>query len=207
MKIKLRQKIEEDVFDYVQLTSVLAGYGNIRAKIGRLLASGEIIRLKKGLYTFPEYLRKAPLNSCVVANMLYGPSYVSCDYALSYYGMIPEKVQLVTSMTAGRSCEFETPIGSFVYFSRQAQDYSIGIESGNSGNCNFLIASREKAIYDKALTDKRFTGNDIMAYCLDDLRLEDEALHRLNCEVFMALQAVARGKLAKLVNFLLEINQ
>lgn len=207
MAINLKRQIEEDVFDYVQLTAALAGYGNIRTKIGRLLASGEIIRIKKGLYTFPEYLRKAPLNSCVVANMLYGPSYVSCEYALSYYGMIPEKVELVTSMTTGRSREFETPVGCFAYFSHKALDYSIGVESGNSGNCNFLIASREKAIYDKALTDKRFTGGGILEYCLEDLRLEEDTLHRLDVRVLMALQAAARGRMGKLVNFLLEINQ
>lgn len=207
MATPLRQQIEADIFDYAQLTDALAGYGNIRAKIGRLLAAGEVIRIKKGLYAFPEYLRKAPLNPCVIANMLYGPSYVSCDYALAYYGMIPEKVELVTSMTTGRPREFETPVGNFAYFQRNAADYSIGIESGDSGNGGFLIASREKAIYDKAQTDKRFTGNDIREYLLDDLRLEEDALPQLKRDVLMELRMAARGRMAKLVNFLGDVQK
>ena len=113
MNIGIRQLIESDVFDYAQLIDVLSGYGNVRAKIGRLLASGEIIRIKKGIYTFPEYLRRFPLNPCVLANMIYGPSYVSSDYALSYYGLIPERVELVTSMTTGRPRRFSTLVGNF----------------------------------------------------------------------------------------------
>jgi len=204
MKIPLRQKIENDVFDYAQLTDALAGYDNIRGKIGRLLASGEVIRIKKGLYTFPEYLRKAPLNSCVIANMLYGPSYVSCDYALSYYGMIPEKVELVTSMTTGRPREFVTPVGNFAYLQRNAKDYSIGIESGDSGNGGYLIASREKALYDKALTDKRFTGESVREYLCDDLRIEEDSLRGLNRIMLDELREAARGKTIRLVEFLME---
>jgi len=132
MKLQLRQKITGDLFDYAQLTDVLSGYGNVRTKIGRLLASGEVIRIKKGFYTFPEYLRKAPLNSCAIANMIYGPSYVSCDYALAYYGMIPERVEAVTSMTLGRPREFSTPVGNFIYLQRNAADYSIGIDGMDS---------------------------------------------------------------------------
>lgn len=204
MKIRLRQAINTDVFDYAQLTNALAGYGNIRAKIGRLLASGEAIRIKKGLYVFPEYLRKAPLNPCIIANMLYGPSYVSCDYALSYYGMIPERVELVTSMTTGRPRKFSTPVGNFAYFQRNSSDYSTGIECIDSESGGFLIASREKALYDKVLNDRRFTGEGIREYLLDDLRLEKDSLHHMNRKILLELLKTARGRMAKFADFLLE---
>ena len=138
MSIVLREKIKNDIFDYLQLTDALSSYGNIRGKIGRLLANREIIRIKKGFYTFPEYLRRAPLNPCVLANMLYGPSYVSADYALAYYGLIPERVEVITSMTKGRTRIFSTPLGNFKYFQRNSQDYSIGILCQECAESNFL---------------------------------------------------------------------
>lgn len=176
----LREQIPNDLFDYVQLTDALAEYGNIRMKIGRLLASGEIIRIKKGLYTFPEYLRRNPVNPAVVANMIYGPSYVSSDYALSYYGMIPETVTMVTSMTTGVSRTFTTPLGVFTYHGRHSADYSIGFVNLDDPCGGYLIAAKEKAIYDKALTDRRFDGADVPQYLLEDLRMDEDMLSHLN---------------------------
>ena len=203
MRIFLREKLPYDLFDYAQLSSVLAAYANVRGKIGRLLASGEIIRLKKGLYTFPEYLRRAPLNPCIVANMLYGPSYVSRDFALSHYGMIPETVEMVTSLTTGRPRRFNTPVGTFDYQQRQAADFSIGIENIDSGNGAFLIAGREKALYDKVLTDKRFDGKEVENYLLHDLRLDFDSLVSLDKKLLRELRAVARGRMGVLLDFLL----
>lgn len=204
MKTFLRKYIKTDVFDYVQLTHALTGYANIRGKIGRLIASGEIIRIKKGFYAFPDYLTRSPLNPCVIANMIYGPSYVSCDYALSYYGMIPEKVEQITSMTTGRSRQFDTPVGNYVYYQRHSADYSIGVEWIESNGSGFLIALREKAIYDKVAVDKRFTGKGIEEYLLDDLRIEEDSLYGLNRSVLKELQRTASGKALLLIKFLLE---
>jgi predicted transcriptional regulator of viral defense system len=205
MRSNLREIIPDDVFDYVQLTDALSHYGNVWGKIGRLLASGEIIRIKKGLYTFPEYLRKSPLNSCVIANMLYGPSYVSCDYALAYYGVIPEKVEVVTSMTTGRPREFATPVGAFAYFRNHTASYSIGIDCVESPNGSFLIAAREKALFDKALTDRRFSGEDVETYLSEDLRIELEELENPDRGLLAALRKCARGKMIPFLNCLEEI--
>lgn len=204
MKTLLRKQIETDVFDYLQLTDALADYANIRGKIGRLIASGEIIRIKKGLYAFPDYLRRGTLNSCAIANMIYGPSYVSCDYALSYYGMIPEKVEAVASMTPGRSRRFETPVGNYFYHQRRGADDSVGVERVDLSGVGYLIASPEKALYDKVFVDKRFTGEGIEEYLLEDLRVDEDSLDRLNRSVLEELQKTARGRMSLLVKFLLE---
>ena len=207
MPDNLRLKIQNDIFDYVQLSDALSDFSNIRTKIGRLLASGEIIRIRKGLYTFPEYLRRSPLNPCIVANMIYGPSYVSCDYALSYYGLIPEKVELVTSMTTGRPREFKTPAGTYQYIQHRSNDYACGIRMEEAAGKSFLIAEPEKAVYDKALTDRRFNGTGIAEYLRDDLRLDEEQLQGLNRERFLELHGLARGKMRKLTEYLLETNR
>jgi hypothetical protein len=59
----IRSKITEDVFDYQQLTDLLAEYSKPRDRISQLMSNGDIIRIRKGLYTFPEALRREPTYS------------------------------------------------------------------------------------------------------------------------------------------------
>lgn len=201
----LRSQITTDLFDYATLTGALADYRNVRGKINRLLASGEVIRIKKGLYTFPDYLRRQPLNECVIANMIYGPSYVSEEFALAHYGMIPETVVQITSITRRRPAMFETPVGRFSYDSRLADDYPVGVCSENSALGGFLIATPEKALYDKAAEDRRLTGDDdLQQYFLDDLRVDSDELRNLNVEILNELESVARGRMKRVVKFLRE---
>lgn len=127
MSLDLRSEIKPDLFDYLELTAVLGDYANVRGKIHRLLSGGEIIRIKKGIYTFPEKSRRYPLCLPLVANWLYGPSYVSGDYALARCGLIPETVYTVTSVTTGRPRSFSTPFGNFSYASRLGKVYPIGV--------------------------------------------------------------------------------
>ena len=96
---KIRQKIHLEVFDYQVLMDALAEYRKPRDRITRLLSGGEIVRIKKGLYCFGEAFRREPIIREHLANMIYGPSYVSLEYALSYHGLIPERVETVTSVT------------------------------------------------------------------------------------------------------------
>lgn len=206
--IELRRQINTDVFSYLELTDLLSShYINVRDKITKLLASGDIIRIKKGLYAFSDVLRRRPLNLCAIANLIYGPSYVSCDYALSRYGIIPEKVVKITSVSLGRSRNFYTPLGGFLYFQHKTAAYSVGIswESDDSGN--YLIATPEKALYDKALTDVNFDGGAIGEYLFEDLRIEPEFLTNLNKETLRKLRSMARGRMLKLLAFLEGINE
>ena len=78
---EIRQNVSGEVFDYQVLLEALAGYRKPRDKITRLLTSGAIVRVKKGLYCFGEAFRKEPLCREYLANLIYGPSYVSLEYA------------------------------------------------------------------------------------------------------------------------------
>jgi predicted transcriptional regulator of viral defense system len=93
---KIRAKIHGEIFDYQVLLDTLSGYRKPRDKITRLLAAGAIVRIKKGLYCFGDPFRKEPISREHLANLIYGPSYISIDYALSYYGLIPERVETIT---------------------------------------------------------------------------------------------------------------
>ena len=205
MALILRNEIPYDTFDYLELTSVLSRYANIRGKIHRLLAGGEIIRIKKGLYTFPAGSRRYPLNPVLLANRVYGPSYVSGDYALSYYGLIPERVEEVTSVTVGRSRLFRTPVGRFSYALRFGHDYPIGVNLLETPEGNAFIAAPEKALYDKAADDPRFDGGGIPSYLWDDLRIDRDQVSRFSADLLAELMTCARGRMKKLVNYLVEV--
>ena len=60
----MRQRIPRDVFDYQILLDALSGYSKPRDKITRLLVSGVIVRVKKGLYIFGENHRNVPVRRC-----------------------------------------------------------------------------------------------------------------------------------------------
>jgi hypothetical protein len=111
----LLKSIPYEEFDYQTLLDAVHGYARPRMKISGMLAKGDIVRVKKGLYILGEPLRRHPFCRELLANLIYGPSYVSLEYALHYHGLTPERAETVTSVTCGRSRTFDTPAGTFSY--------------------------------------------------------------------------------------------
>jgi predicted transcriptional regulator of viral defense system len=201
--IDIQRQIGRDIFDYQQLLLCLRDFEKPRDKISRLLAQQNIIRVKKGLYVFGEPFRRRPVCRELLANLIYGPSCVSLDTALSYHGLIPERVEAVTSVTTNRTRAFETPFGMFVY--RQTTDtrYCRGITLCSSGDDSFLIATPEKALIDKVWSDKRLEGTrarDFALYLTQDLRIDPARLAALD---FDLLTGIARAYDSRKINALL----
>ncbi|MFC1799314.1 hypothetical protein ACFL2Z_00170 [Candidatus Eisenbacteria bacterium] len=202
----IRGRIPREVFDYRALMGALSGYNKPRDKITRLLAQGTIIRIKKGLYCFGEALRKEPVSREQIANLIHGPSYVSLEYALAYHGLIPERVEVVTSVTTRRSRRFATPLGAFTYRSLSERRYSTGAVLEPAGRSTFLIATPEKALADKVWTDKGFGGeriSDFAPYLIEDLRIDETALSLLSASRLKAVaSAYSSAKISRLVRYL-----
>jgi hypothetical protein len=180
---EIRGKSGHEVFDYQTLVAALSRYSKPRDKITKLLSSGAIVRIKKGLYCFGDALRKEPVSREYVANLIYGPSYVSLGYALRYHGLTPERVEVVTSVTTRRSRRFTTPLGVFAYRSLRRSRYAKGAMLEAEGNMAFLIATPEKALADRVWADKRFSGQrltDFGPYLFEDLRIDEQALSLLS---------------------------
>ena len=199
----VRKRIDRDVFDYQQLLHCLTDLSKPRDKIRRLLAKGDIVRIKKGLYAFGEFYQRDPICRELLANLIYGPSYISLDYALSYHGLIPERVDTVTSVTMGRSREFKTPFGAFTYRQLANHRYVEGAVLEQAGDNTFLIASAEKALADKVWTDKRFEGirlSDYGPYLTDDLRMDPAQLVALD---IARLADIARAYNSRKISLLL----
>jgi len=154
----LRIKVTEEVFDFQVLMDVLNMYRKSRDVVTRLLAGGIIIRIKKGLYCFGDALRRRPVSREYIANLIYGPSYVSLEYAMHYHGLIPEQVYTITSVTSKRSRGFDTPLGVYSYRMLRKDRYAIGQVLDLTGETAFLIATPEKALIDKVWTDIRISG-------------------------------------------------
>jgi len=204
---ELRSKITSEEFDYQALLDDLREYDRPRDKITDLLRQGAIIRIKKGIYVFGERYRRLPYSREVLANMIYGPSYISLDYALHYYGMIPERVEAVTSVTCSRGRRFSTPVGLFIYRGISMNAYQIGIDQVVlDGGHTFLIAVPEKALSDK-IHDDRGTGvrtlTEMRTYLLDNLRIDPERLEKLNADMLSLIADRYRSRKIRLLSTLI----
>jgi predicted transcriptional regulator of viral defense system len=108
---------------------------------------GLIIKLRNGFYLFPEYKSRSGFEF-YVANKIYRPSYISLHSALAFYGMIPESVVQITSVTSMKTASFSNAVGEFSYKTVKP-DLMFGydvkpIVEGHS----FFLAKPEKALID-----------------------------------------------------------
>ena len=151
----------------------LKGYAYPRKALSDALVRGDLVRVKKGLYVqsgrgIPAYSRE------VLANMIYGPSYISFEYALAYYGLIPERVEEIASATTGKSKLFTTPAGRFSYMHVSTSYYSFGFGQKLLGDeRTFLIADPEKAVADRVIREKGgFSLRGMKEFLFDNLRID-----------------------------------
>lgn len=204
----IRNKIEHEEFDYQTLLVCLKEYARPRDKISALLKKGFIIRIKKGLYIFGDEYRRRPYFREILANLIYGPSYLSLDFALQRYGLIPERVEALTSVTTGRSRKFFTPVGLFTYRKIPLEAFRIGMDRVeiNDGRA-FLMATPEKAMADK-LYDSRGAGiqtqKKLSAFLEDNLRIDPVALRDLNSTDLDAIASRYRSKKIRLLSDLIK---
>lgn len=169
-------------FNHLTLLDCLKDYRYPKDRITKLLKKKEIIQIRKGLYILgPEY-RKGYLSKEILANMIYGPSYISLEYALSFYNLIPERVEVVTSVTPKRKKTFDTEIGTFIYYTLNFKYYHFGYTTKRmKDGRNFLIATPEKAIADKIYFEKSLkTPKQIFEFLTENLRIEKADLKNLD---------------------------
>jgi len=186
LAIDVRNRIPAEVFDYQTLTDALKGLSSPRDKITDMLRQGIIIRVKKGLYVFGDKYRRYPYSKELLANLVYGPSYVSLDYALAYYGLIPEGVEALTSVTPNRPRRFSTPVGLFIYRQIPARAYEEGmVRVEGAHNQAFLIASPEKALADKLVSVRGApiaSIGEMGRFLEEDLRIDSGAIRSFSVE-------------------------
>jgi len=162
-----------------------------------------IIRVKKGLYVKNRSnWEQLPIKE-LIANLMYGPSYISLQYALSAYGMIPEAGIHVTSVTFKKTKRYRTPLGEFIYRSVSREYYLPGVlRKTANGTCSYLLASPEKALIDMlyftpALRSKR----DIESFIFEDLRMDEDRIAELDAPTLKEIEtAIGSPKLRLCIN-------
>lgn len=203
---QIRRHFGREIIDYQSLIIYLNNYARPREKISNWLSSGDLIRVKKGLYVFGRNiaLEYYPIES--VANLMYGPSAISLNYALSYYGLIPERTESITSITTKRNKAYDTSLGKFRYYHVNFSRYSIGLQLNQENpNYPFLIASPEKALVDQMFhQDIQFVNTaDCANYLFEDLRIDISRLRTFDLDLIREISLVYKNKVvSKLYRFL-----
>ncbi|MDI6841100.1 MAG: hypothetical protein QMD71_09715 [bacterium] len=130
--------------------------------------------MKRGLYILNESDRKIYPSRVFLANSLYSPSYVSTEYALGFYDLIPEKVEDVTSITTKKTAKFTNAFGTFLYQHVKTDLFFGFTQIEDENGFPVLIAEPEKAMLDFIylnLQDFKDKGKDIfsLSYRLQNL--------------------------------------
>lgn len=157
------------------------------ALVKRALADGDILKIKRGLYTLSPLYRKTKINPLSAAQLIYGPSYISLETALSVHGWIPEGVRDFTSVSLRPSKEFDTPIGDFAYVCIPQKALYAGVvrRIDNEGQC-WLIASPLKALADYVYSHKLdWTSKDPL---IKSLRIDEDQLSEISHDDFDELE-------------------
>ena len=176
--------------------------GARRALVHRSTRSGEVLRLRPGLYCLGAPLRKSHPHPFVVAAMLHWPSHVSLESALAHHGLIPEAVFTVASVTVRRSRSFSTPLGHFSFTRIPMADPLAGVQAMKLDRHAWaFVASSLRAIADLLYVRKREIQDEGAAldFLTGSMRIEREDLDALKWdeleEILCALRSIKTRRL------------
>lgn len=169
---------------------------NLRRQVREWAKKGYLVSLKKGLYIFSEEWRKIQPSVLFIANFLVDPSYVSSEYALGFYDIIPEKVTVVTSVTTKKTMFFKNVLGNFEYRSVK-RDLFWGYKREIDKDQEFFIARPEKALVDFLYLNSHFKG-DFSEF--ESLRLQN--LEDINIELLERFSLKYNKRIKKAIRVL-----
>lgn len=181
------QIYEEQPLTRQIILDLLKDYKRPNDKINELIKKGELTTIKNGLYIPGPVTNVLKPEPFLIANHLWGPSYISLESALSYWGLIPERVYEVTSVTVKPFKIYKTFIGRFSYFRAALPYYVFGIKSvALSAKQMVIMATPEKAICDKIVMTSGVilrSSTQVNDFLIDDLRMDEDMLRKLDLEV------------------------
>lgn len=163
----------------------LSSYSNPKTKLSRMVKDGIYFPIIRGLY---ETDRNTP--RYLLAGSIYGPSYISFEFALSYYGLIPEAVYAVTSATfeKKKKKKYSTIFGTFLYRDVPSSAFPYEIKLIREGEYYYRIAGPEKALCDKLYTLSPVSNIEALSQMLfEDLRIDEDEFRKLSYEKVLFL--------------------
>lgn len=183
----------------------LNNYSNKNNKISREIKKGKLFKIITGLYetdpNTPGYL---------LASSIYGPSYISFDFALSYYGLIPERVSTITCATFNKKKrkQYNTKFGVFTYKDVPSSAYPKEILLKQENNYSYQIATKEKALCDKLYSLKPLKNiSNLENMLFNDLRIDIDEFKKINIKKIEKLSNLYHSTNATLLLKYLRRNQ
>lgn len=160
------------------LKDIYSQYAKPHDRINRLVVNKTIYPVIRGLY-----VDDPNLNGKYLASIIYGPSYLSFEYALSYHGLIPELAVVFSSATfmKRRRKRYNTNFGLFTYRDIPRAAYPHGIQLRIEGKLSYQIACPEKALCDQLYTIVGIVSHkSLMSLLFEDLRIEESDFNNLD---------------------------
>lgn len=167
------------------LINELKNYKNPQMRIRRMVDQGKLFPVKRGIY---ENDRLCPPKA--LAGVIYGPSYLSFEYALALYDLIPERAAVYTSATLqkNRTKSFSNFFGAYEYRDIPAKAFPYGITIQSEGAYSWLIASPEKALCDTLYAKKPVENlREFERLLFGSLRLEEEDILEMDRDLLFLL--------------------
>ena len=180
-------RYDQVYLDKLVVNESLQGYASPKSKITRMLNSGELLHIRRGLYLAGE---NSTFSVKTLANIIYGPSYISFEYALAYHGFIPERTYNITSAVFGKNKNkhFETPVGTFIYRHIPEAVYFLDYRHKEENGHPYLIATAEKAICDTLYQYRQIKSlHSIGELVYEDLRIDKDKIASLDLDIITAL--------------------
>lgn len=172
-------------------------YKSPKNRLMLLEKNGVYHKVVKGLYETEHSV--APV---LLASAVYGPSYISFESALSFWGLIPEKVVAVTSATfnKNRTKRFDTDFGLFLYrdVPKEAFPYEVYVMEEDSRN--FLIAGKEKSLCDILYREEPLHSEKrLRDYIFENLRIDETEFETLDFSLLVELCELYKSTNLKLL--------
>ena len=193
------------IYTTESLNNMYKDYKNINQKISLETQKGNLIRIKRGLFS-----DDLIIDSPIIANVCYSPSYISFEYALSYYGIIPERVTLYTSAVYNKKNNkmYRLDNVAFEYRSIPNDAFNEGIIFlKNEEGIRYKIASKEKALCDTLYSKYPVrTISDLKILLFEDLRIDEDLFLKLDFEfIFKVAPLYHSNTLLTLKKYLKEL--
>lgn len=175
----------------------LSDYASPANRLQKLVRDKKLFPIIRGLYETDRETAPYLLAACIC-----GPSYISFDFALAFYGLIPELVREVTSATFGKRRQkiFETLFGRFSFRDVPEAAFPHGIELRREGDYFYRIACAEKALCDKIWTLPPVANRRELAELLfENLRIDETELKKFRKEKLAEIAAAYPSRNVKML--------
>lgn len=180
------------IYSFDDLAIKYKDYTDIKGKISRDVKNNHLIPIVRGVY---ESDKNTP--GKYLAGRIFGPSYLSFDYALAQYGLIPEAIyNTYTSATfqKKKTKTYHNAFGDFLYRDIPSDAYPFGIKLIEENGYSYQIATPEKAICDKLYSISPIKNlKELQELLFNDLRIDETEFWKLNLKDMEYLSKLYRS--------------